>query len=156
MTVGNKFWLVDPLDGTKELIQKSGEFTVNIALIENGEPTLRLVYAPALSMLFAGVVGQGAYFVEHGHTRPIRIRETPVEGITVVASRSHGNVTELESFLSNFKVAEFLNAGSSLKICLIASGEADLYPRFGRTMDWILPPGTQCSERQEGALQTHN
>ena len=81
---------------------------------------------------------------------------TPVEGITVVASRSHGNVTELESFLSNFKVAEFRNAGSSLKICLIASGEADLYPRFGRTMDWILPPGTQCSERQEGALQTHN
>ena len=152
LTVGNKFWLVDPLDGTKEFIQKSGEFTVNIALIENGEPTLGVVYAPALSMLFAGIVGQGAYVVEHGHKRPIRIREMPSEGITVVASRSHGNVTELESFLSNLKVAEFRNAGSSLKISLIASGEADLYPRFGRTMEWDIAAGHAVLRAAGGRL----
>jgi len=139
--VGNIFWLVDPLDGTKEFISRNGEFTVNIALIENGEPVLGVVYAPAIDRLFAGTQGLGAFVQEDGEQRSITVRAVPEAGLTVVASRSHGDPEALKQLLGDQKVAELRSAGSSLKICLVAAGEADLYPRLGRTMEWDIGAG---------------
>lgn len=139
--IGARFWLVDPLDGTKEFISRNGEFTVNIALIENGQPTVGVVLAPALGRLFAGAVGHGAFVEDADGRRPIAVRNVPAEGLTVVASRSHGDATALDAFLAGRKVAELRGAGSSLKICLVAAGEADLYPRLGRTMEWDIAAG---------------
>jgi 3'(2'), 5'-bisphosphate nucleotidase len=139
--VGERFWLVDPLDGTKEFISRNGEFTVNIALVEHGTPVLGVVYAPALGRMFAGAVG-GDVFVEDAQgRRSIRCRTVPGEGLTVVASRSHGDAAALDAFLGGRKVASLKNAGSSLKLCLVAAGEADLYPRLGRTMEWDIAAG---------------
>ncbi|MEZ5626973.1 MAG: 3'(2'),5'-bisphosphate nucleotidase CysQ [Rhodocyclaceae bacterium] len=140
-SVGERFWLVDPLDGTKEFISRNGEFTVNIALIENGRPTLGVVLAPALDRLFAGAVGHGAFIEDANGRRPIAVRAAPEAGLTVVASRSHGDAAALDAFLAGRQVAELRGAGSSLKICLIAAGEADLYPRLGRTMEWDIAAG---------------
>ena len=139
--VHDRFWLVDPLDGTKEFISRNGEFTVNIALIQDGAPLLGVVYAPAIGRLFAGLDGETAYVEDAGGRRPIRCRATPAEGITVVASRSHGDAAALDAFLGTRKVASLKNAGSSLKMCLVAAGEADLYPRLGRTMEWDIAAG---------------
>lgn len=139
--VGDCFWLVDPLDGTKEFISRNGEFTVNIALIEGGTPLLGVVYAPALGRLFAGIVGEGAFMEEDGCRKAISVRSPPTEGLTVVASRSHGDTAALDAFLRGRKVAELRSAGSSLKICLVACGQADLYPRLGRTMEWDIAAG---------------
>ncbi len=139
--VGDRFWLVDPLDGTKEFISRNGEFTVNIALIEHGEPVLGLVHAPALKKTFAGAAGCGAFIENCIGRRPIKCRRPPLEGFTVVASRSHGDAAALDAFLAGRKVAELKSAGSSLKLCLIAAGEADLYPRLGRTMEWDIAAG---------------
>ncbi len=139
--VAARFWLVDPLDGTKEFINRNGEFTVNIALVENGEPVLGVVLAPALGRLFAGARGVGAFVEDTSGRRPIRVRATPEAGLTVVASRSHGDAEALERFLAGRKVAETRSAGSSLKICLVAAGEADVYPRLGRTMEWDIAAG---------------
>lgn len=139
--VGDWFWLVDPLDGTKEFISRNGEFTVNIALVHHGEPVLGVVLAPALGRLFAGARGQGAFVDERGTTRAVRVRAVPEAGLTVVASRSHGDAAALDAFLGGRKVASLTNAGSSLKLCLVAAGEADLYPRLGRTMEWDIAAG---------------
>lgn len=139
--LGNRFWLVDPLDGTKEFINRNGEFTVNIALIEAGRPVLGVVLAPALGRLFAGRVGHGAFLEQGLVRRPIHCRLPPAEGLTVVASRSHGDALALETFLTGRKVATLKNAGSSLKFCLVAAGEADIYPRLGRTMEWDTAAG---------------
>ncbi len=142
--VGERFWLVDPLDGTKEFISRNGEFTVNIALIEHGAPVLGVVFAPALGArgrLFAGAVGHGAWVEDDAGRRAIRCRAVPPEGLTVVASRSHGDAAALDAFLAGRKVASLANAGSSLKLCLVAAGEADLYPRLGRTMEWDIAAG---------------
>lgn len=135
------FWLVDPLDGTKEFISRNGEFTVNIALVQDGMPILGVVYAPALQRLFAGVRGQGAFVEEGGTRRAIHTRAVPAAGLTVVASRSHGDAAALDAFLAGRRVAALANAGSSLKLCLVAAGEADLYPRLGRTMEWDIAAG---------------
>ena len=139
--VGGRFWLVDPLDGTKEFISRNGEFTVNIALVEDGAPRLGVVLAPAAGRLFAGVVGGAVYVEDAQGRRPIRCRAVPAEGLTVVASRSHGDAAALDAFLGKRKVASLRNAGSSLKLCLVAAGEADLYPRLGRTMEWDIAAG---------------
>ncbi len=136
-----RFWLVDPLDGTKEFISRNGEFTVNIALVEDGTPVLGVVLAPAIGRLFAGRVGHGAWVEEGGGRCPIRCRQVPPEGLTVVASRSHGDAAALDAFLGGRPVAALRNAGSSLKLCLVAAGEADLYPRLGRTMEWDIAAG---------------
>lgn len=138
---GAPFWLVDPLDGTKEFINRNGEFTVNIALIENGQPVLGVVLAPALGRLFSGIAGVGAWLEDEGGAREIRCRVPPAEGLTVVASRSHGDAAALDAYLAGRKVADLRNAGSSLKICLVAAGEADVYPRLGRTMEWDIAAG---------------
>jgi 3'(2'), 5'-bisphosphate nucleotidase len=150
--VAELFWLVDPLDGTKEFISRNGEFTVNIALVHHGVPVLGVVFAPALGRLFGGVVGQGAYLEEEAQRRVIRCRAVPEQGLTVVASRSHGDAAALDAFLAGRKVAALTNAGSSLKLCLIAAGEADLYPRLGRTMEWDIAAGHAVLSAAGGAV----
>jgi 3'(2'), 5'-bisphosphate nucleotidase len=136
------FWLVDPLDGTREFLSQNGEFTVNIALIQHGEPIAGVVHAPALGMTWAGA-GRGSATVSETDQPavPIEARAMPEEGAVVVASRRHGDPTELDAFLADYRVAEQVSAGSSLKFCLVASGKADLYPRFGRTMEWDTAAG---------------
>jgi len=137
---GGRFWLVDPLDGTKEFVGRNGEFTVNIALVEQGRPVLGVVHAPALARTYAGAAGT-VWVEDAAGRRPIRCRRPPPEGLTVVASRSHGGAQALERFLAGRKVARLATAGSSLKLCLVAAGEADVYPRLGRTMEWDIAAG---------------
>jgi 3'(2'), 5'-bisphosphate nucleotidase len=134
------FWLVDPLDGTKEFISRNGEFTINIALIRAGVPVLGVVLAPALDQLFAAASG-AALIEDAGGRRPLAARIAPAEGATVVASRSHCDPEALARYLAGRKVARSISAGSSLKFCLLAAGEADLYPRLGRTMEWDTAAG---------------
>jgi 3'(2'), 5'-bisphosphate nucleotidase len=152
--VGDWFWLVDPLDGTKEFISRNGEFTVNIALIHRGVPVLGVVQAPALGRLYVGVLGQGAWLEDASGRRPIHCRAVPAEGLTVVASRSHGDAAALDAFLAGRKVAALANAGSSLKLCLVAAGEADLYPRLGRTMEWDIAAGHAVLSAAGGDVST--
>jgi 3'(2'), 5'-bisphosphate nucleotidase len=133
------FWLVDPLDGTKEFIDRGGEFTVNIALVEHGEPVLGVVLAPALERLFAAA--GDATVEDAAGRRAISVRPTPAEGATIVSSRSHGDREELARFAASRRIAASVIAASSLKFCLVAAGEADLYPRFGRTMEWDTAAG---------------
>ena len=152
--VGERFWLVDPLDGTKEFINRNGEFTVNIALIEDGRPVLGVVFAPALDRLFAGAAGAGAFVEDCGARRAIACRKVPAAGLTVVASRSHGDAAALEAFLAGRRVASQTNAGSSLKLCLVACGEADVYPRLGRTMEWDIAAGDAVLRAAGGRVCT--
>ena len=139
--LGRRFWLVDPLDGTREFVSRNGEFTVNIALIEAGVPVLGVVYAPAIGKLFAGAVGAGSFIEDGSGRRPISCRAVPDDGLTVVASRSHGDEQALDRLLAGRKVASRTNAGSSLKFCTVAEASADLYPRLGRTMEWDTAAG---------------
>ena len=153
-----RFFLVDPLDGTKEFISRNGEFTVNIALIEAGRPIAGVVYAPALRRIFWGEQAVGA---AQGHLAvddtvawtPIAIRHCPAEGATVVASRSHRDAAT-DEYLKGVKVKSLCSAGSSLKFCLVASGEADLYPRFGRTMEWDTAAGHAVVAAAGGKVMT--
>jgi 3'(2'), 5'-bisphosphate nucleotidase len=138
---GRRFWLVDPLDGTREFLSGNGEFTVNIALIEDGRPILGVVVAPALGQSYGGSGLGTAFLADAAGERPIRVRAIPTEGETVVGSRSHGDPVAMERFLAGRRVAGFRPAGSSVKLCLIAQGEADLYPRFGPTMEWDIAAG---------------
>ncbi|MBP5855956.1 3'(2'),5'-bisphosphate nucleotidase CysQ [Marivibrio halodurans] len=147
------FWLVDPLDGTKEFLNRNGEFTVNIALIEGRRPVLGVVLAPALGTLYSGLVGTGAWrAVDEGGAEPIAVREPPADGLTVIASRRHGDPAEIQQFLQGRPIAEMANAGSSLKFCKVAAGEADLYPRFGRTMEWDTGAGQAVLEAAGGLV----
>lgn len=139
--VGERFWLVDPLDGTREFVQRNDEFTVNIALIEHGRPVLGVVLAPALGQLYCGAAGAGAWRYDAAGETAIRCRRAPSAGLTVLASRSHGDEAALRAFLAGRRVAAVRYAGSSLKLCLLAAGEADLYARFGRTMEWDIAAG---------------
>ncbi len=150
---GAPFWLVDPLDGTKEFINRNGEFTVNVALIEQGRPVLGVVFAPALGRMFSGIGGVGAWLEDESGSRVISCRIPPAEGLTVVASRSHGDAEALDAFLAGRKVASLRNAGSSLKICLVAAGEADVYPRLGRTMEWDIAAGHAVLVAAGGRLE---
>lgn len=130
------FWLVDPLDGTREYIARNGEFTVNIARVQGGAPVLGVVHAPALGLTWWGAAGEGAWMKDGGAPRVIRARTAPAEGLVVAASRSHGDGGRLDAFLARWPVRERLGLGSSLKFCRIAEGAVDLYPRFGPTMEW--------------------
>lgn len=133
------FWLVDPLDGTKEFIKRNGEFTVNIGLVVDRRPVLGLVLAPALDALYVGWVdGAGGHcFREAGGVREtISVRAPGPEGVVVLASRSHATSEALQDYLKDVTVASTTNAGSSLKFCRIAEGAADLYPRLGPTCEW--------------------
>lgn len=138
---GRRFWLVDPLDGTREFVSRNGEFTVNIALVDEGVPVLGVVLAPALDRLFGGALGLGAFVEDAQGRRTIACRAVPAEGLAVLASRSHGDAAALDAFLAGRKLASLSSAGSSLKLCLVAAAEADLYPRLGRTMEWDIAAG---------------
>jgi 3'(2'), 5'-bisphosphate nucleotidase len=150
---GKRFWLVDPLDGTKEFLNGNGEFTVNIALIDHGIPVLGVVVVPALGDTYAGAAG-AAVLEDKAGERCINVRPVPEDGLTVVGSRSHGDDAAMEKFLDGRKVASFRAAGSSLKLCLIARGEADLYPRFGTTMEWDIAAGHAVLRAAGGRVET--
>ncbi len=139
--VGRRFFLVDPLDGTKEFLSGNGEFTVNIAEVVDGVPVRGVVYAPAKGRMFLGD-GTRAFEMQPdlSGARAITVRDVPADGLTAVGSRSHGD-EETMAFLKQFPVKAFVSAGSSLKFCLVAAGEADLYPRHGRTMEWDTAAG---------------
>jgi 3'(2'), 5'-bisphosphate nucleotidase len=143
ISAASTFWLVDPLDGTREFVRKNGEFTVNIALIEKGVPILGVVYAPALDALYVGAEGIGAFCGEGAARRRINVHPRSPQGLTVLASRSHGDEAALQSYLSQRgdAVASIERSGSSLKLCLLAAGQGDLYPRLGRTMEWDIAAG---------------
>ena len=132
-----KYWLVDPLDGTKEFIKKNGEFTVNIALIKNGFPILGIVYAPVLDITWGGSRELGSFMIKNNEKKPINVTVPKTDAvIKVVSSRSHSNNPKLEDFLKKITEYELVKMGSSIKICLVADGSAHFYPRFGPTMEW--------------------
>ena len=142
-----RFILVDPLDGTREFIGRNGEFTVNIGLVAEGVPVAGAVYAPALERLWSGGatarvrrVAPGGDLATAVEDRPLRTRQAPAAGWTALASRSHGDA-ETEALLARLPIAERRAAGSSLKFCVVAEGEADVYPRFGPTMEWDTAAG---------------
>jgi 3'(2'), 5'-bisphosphate nucleotidase len=145
-----RFWLVDPLDGTKEFIKRRAEFTVNVALIEDGEPVLGVVLAPALDLLYWAVKGGGAWREAQGGPPERVFSRPPAPGapLTVVESLSHPSA-ELEEYLRTIPVARRVKAGSSLKFCWVAEGRADVYPRLGPTMEWDVAAG-DCVYRQSG------
>ncbi len=159
--IGARFFLVDPLDGTKEFISRNGEFTVNIAEVLNGSPVRGVVYAPAKARLFIGEVPGGAYeCATHPHTLPdfgsmkrIEARPAPKDGLVAVASRSHRDHLT-DEYLMAYPVKEFITAGSSLKFCLVAAGEADIYPRHGRTMEWDVAAGHAVLAAAGGSMTT--
>lgn len=150
----SRYWLIDPLDGTKEFVKRNGEFTVNIALVENGRAVLGVVYAPALNTLYYSLVGVGAFKLRLSDTamlhgleatlaclldvsEQINVAPLPAAQVPwrIVGSRSHQSV-EFKDFVKQFPAAEILSMGSSLKLCLVAEGSADLYPRLGLTSEW--------------------
>jgi len=146
-----RFWLVDPLDGTKEFIKRNGEFTVNIALVEGGAPVLGVIFAPALDLLYWGEQEGGAW-AQQGSEKPRRIhpRPAPPAGdLTVVKSRSHPSA-ELEAYLATLSIGAAIEVGSSLKLCAVAEGRADLYARFGPTMEWDTAAGQAIVEAAGG------
>jgi 3'(2'), 5'-bisphosphate nucleotidase len=138
------FFLVDPLDGTKEFINRRHDFTVNIALIEGGVPIAGIVYAPAQRCAYVADGGRSEkLLIGHGHDieqrQAIRVR-APGTGLTGIVSRSHDN-SATEAFLVEHRITEYASVGSSLKFCMLAEGKADVYPRFGRTMEWDTAAG---------------
>ena len=145
-----RFWLVDPLDGTKEFIKRRAEFTVNVGLIEEGEPVFGVVLAPALDLLYWAVKGEGAWREAKGQAPERIFSSVPAAGtpLTVVESLSHPS-PELEEYLKTIPVGRRVKAGSSLKFCWVAEGKADVYPRLGPTMEWDVAAG-DCVYRQSG------
>ncbi|TYC15650.1 3'(2'),5'-bisphosphate nucleotidase CysQ [Bizionia gelidisalsuginis] len=131
----NLFWMVDPLDGTKEFIKQNGEFTVNIALIENGNPIFGVVFAPVLDKLYYGGEGYGAHLISENGTSKLTNSKNKIGKTRIVASRSHLNV-DTENFINTFNEVEIISMGSSLKFMMLAEGRADIYPRFAPTMEW--------------------
>jgi 3'(2'), 5'-bisphosphate nucleotidase len=155
-----RYWLVDPLDGTKEFIKRNGEFTVNIALIENGQPVLGVVVAPALEVTYLAAEGVGAFKVERGEGKagerqPIHVAGMPAEGATwrVVGSRSHPS-PDLAAWLEKLGEHDMVPMGSSLKLCLVAEGAADAYPRLGPTCLWDTGAAQAVVEQAGGRVET--
>lgn len=148
----NRFWLVDPLDGTKEFIKRNGEFTVNIALIENGFPTIGIIYAPVLDSLYVGdVLNKKAYKIDsEGRETPLKVNKKLSSRIAV-GSRSHSSEEEIE-LLKQYDVVETISVGSSLKFCMVAEGKADIYYRHGPTMEWDTGAGQAIVEAAGGIV----
>jgi 3'(2'), 5'-bisphosphate nucleotidase len=150
-----QFWLVDPLDGTKEFIKRNGEFTVNIALIESGRAVLGVVHLPAQEATYgAAGAGSAMRWRGRGAGEKIAARAVPQRRPIVVHSRSHSDEERIGAYLATLAEPERRIAGSSLKFCLIAAGEADLYPRFGRTMEWDTAAGQAVLEAAGGSVAT--
>jgi 3'(2'), 5'-bisphosphate nucleotidase len=150
----NSFLLIDPLDGTREFLAGNGEFTVNIALIESGRPTHGVVHLPALGSTYTGGPDGATLAVDGESHQPIMARSKPADGVIVLASRSHNTGDALDRYLADHHVAERIAAGSSLKFCRIAEGLADLYPRFGRTMEWDTAAGHAVLAAAGGSVVT--
>jgi 3'(2'), 5'-bisphosphate nucleotidase len=146
------YWLVDPLDGTREFIKKNGEFTVNIALIHDHKPILGTVYVPVSHACYYGITGEGAFREDAGGKTPISTRRTGMENLAVAGSRSHGNETQ-QAFMNRLDDAEVMAIGSSLKFCLVAEGKVDIYPRFGPTSEWDTA-AAHCVVEQAGGTIT--
>lgn len=148
------FWLVDPLDGTKEFIKKKGDFTVNISLIHRGRPMLGVIYIPVTGVLYHAVKGEGSFKIEGGKAERLPLSSTR-DGLTIVGSRSH--VTkELEDYYQRMKdkygKLDVISTGSSLKFCMVAEGQADVYPRLGPTMEWDTAAGQIIVEEAGGQV----
>jgi 3'(2'), 5'-bisphosphate nucleotidase len=138
---GARFWLVDPLDGTREFVRRNGEFTVNIALVEAGSPLLGVIYAPAKEVLYFGAAPTGAFEERDGERRRIACSRPPVDGLRVITSRSSADNAPWRTLLGGRRVASCATMGSSLKFGVLASGQADIYPRIGRTSEWDTAAG---------------
>lgn len=156
--VGNAFFLVDPLDGTREFVKGGNDFTVNIGLVRDGKPAVGVIFVPATGKLYGGVVGEGAWKAEvtggaASARTTMRVRPAPAGPIDVVASRSH-RTKETDAFIARFDVARLVSAGSSVKFCVVASGEADLYPRMGTTMQWDTAAGEAILRAAGGRVVT--
>jgi len=148
------FWLVDPLDGTKEFIQQRGEFTVNIGLVRDRLPVLGVVTAPAIDTAWWGAVGSGAERRKGGAIEPIAVRPAAAdEPVVAVASRSHRDA-ETDAWLTEHGIAETISCGSSLKFCAVAEGRAQVYPRFGPTMEWDTAAGHAVLRAAGGEVVT--
>ena len=149
----HRFWLVDPLDGTREFVKRNGEFTVNIALVEEHRPILGVIYVPVSGTTYMAGHGLGAFKREDsGEAHPIHVRPRPDGPLAVAGSRSHSN-SETQAFIRNLGGAEIVSIGSSLKSCLVAEGRADVYPRFGPTSEWDTA-AAQCVVEQAGGALT--
>ena len=148
-----RYWLVDPLDGTREFIKRNGEFTVNIALIDDGVPVLSVVHVPVSGVTYLACQGQGAFKQQAGGPRqPIKVRKLTEGPVMVVGSRSHRGES-LNQFLDKLGAHEMVGMGSSLKLCLVAEGAADIYPRLGPTSEWDTA-AAQCVVEQAGGFVT--
>jgi 3'(2'), 5'-bisphosphate nucleotidase len=152
--LGARFFCVDPLDGTKGFVARTGEFTVNIALVEDGAPIAGAIYAPDPRLLYYGALGEGAFRAAgRGEPEPIRVRARPASGLTGVGSRNHA-APGTEERNSRLGIADYLPSGSSLKFCRLAEGAADVYPRYGRTMEWDTAAGQAILEAAGGRVMT--
>ena len=156
-----KYWLIDPLDGTKEFIKKNGEFTVNIALIENNRPILGVIYAPASNELYFAKKNFGSYKILTSkqlntldNAKKISIKINKTNKVKIIGSRSHSNPILQKWVSKNFNDFQILQKGSSLKFCLIAEGFADIYPRFGPTSEWDIAAGHIILEEAGGKLKS--
>ena len=152
---GGRFWLVDPLDGTKEFISHRDEFTVNIALVIDGVPVMGVVHAPAMGLTYAAA-GPGTATVERDGKppAPITVRDVRAEGLVAVGSRSHGDPAKMQELLGGMKIADVKVAGSSIKFCLVAEGIADIYPRYGHTREWDTAAGHAVLRAAGGSVRT--
>ena len=148
---GGEFWLVDALDGTKEFVKRTGEFTVNIGLIQDKVPVFGIIHAPAVGTTYWG--GENGVFRQlgDGAPAPIAVRAPDEEGLVVMTSRSHR--ANEEEFLADFAVRDEMNAGSSIKFCLVAAGEADFYPRLGPTSEWDTAAGHAILRAAGGSVR---
>jgi 3'(2'), 5'-bisphosphate nucleotidase len=147
-----RYWLVDPLDGTKEFVSRNGEFTVNIALIENNVPTLGVVHVPVTNTTYTGAAGVGAFRkVDAEAAQPVRVHTPAASPLRIVGSRSHRG-DSLYKYLPRLAPYELIAVGSSLKFCLVAEGNADFYPRFGPTSEWDTAAAQAIVEAAGGAV----
>lgn len=156
--VSNKFWLVDPLDGTKEFIAGGTDFTVNIALVENGIPTFGIIYTPATRRLYTTKSSKEATIQivdaqsNQGPEEPVKVRDGNMNNLTALASKSHLD-DDTKAFLDDLNVTNKTTAGSSMKFCVVAEGKADIYPRFGPTMEWDIAAGHAILNAAGGSVK---
>lgn len=151
-----RFWLVDPLDGTRAFIKGEPEFTVNIGLIENGAPVLGVIYAPPQELLYFAASGHGTFRVHRqGAAKKILVRAPASDGLVVVKSKSHPS-KKTQAYLETLAIKELKPGSSSIKLCMVAEGSADIYPRFGRTMEWDTAAGHCILNEAGGRIETEN
>ncbi len=154
----SQFWVIDPVDGTREFLDRNGEFTMNICLVEDTVPVCGVIHAPALDKTYYGSVGNGAFMQENGGApRLIAARSVPADAaVTIAISRRHRNTDYLKELLGNRPLKDIVHMGSSLKFCLVASGEVDAYPRSGTTMEWDTGAGQAILEAAGGRVLREN